>query len=243
MLGGALTAFPQFFFFRPDAPHLSEFSPAFWIAVTCSLVLLGAHEGSWLDRRRLASRLLIVFISLHAVLYLWRTLPDRWTGTIAVRKGRAKLFEAENGVRVYVSKKEHAGLTTILGLIRRHSRPGDYLVAYPYHPSFNVLADRPTYEKNVYVDNATRSKYWDTEAISRIKQFAPAVIILSDWDINSTGSSRFSVWALETKTWIQTNYVHQGTYLDWYEVYTRPTSEGDRAVRRRPRTIGKLLYR
>ena len=148
------------------------------------------------------------------------------------RKGRAKLFEAENGVRVYVSKREHAGLTTILGLIRRHSRPGDYLVAYPYHPSFNVVADRPTYEKNVYVDNATRTKHWDREAIARIKQFAPAVIILSDWDINSTGSSRFSVWALETKTWIQTNYIHQGTYLDWYEVYTRPPREAA-APRRR----------
>jgi hypothetical protein len=226
VLGGALTAFPQFFFFRPDAPHLSEFSPGFWVAIVCSLTLLGTVEASWRDWRRIPVRLLLVFLVLHAGLYLWRTLPDRWTGTIAARKGRTQLFRAENGVNVFVSKKEFAGLTEILRLIRQYSAPGEYLVAYPYHPSFNLLADRPTYEINVYVDNATRTPNWDAEAIARIEQFRPAVIVLSDWDINRIESSRFSVWATKTKTWIETNYVNQGTYLDWYEVYTRWTDHG-----------------
>ena len=46
LLGGALTAFPQFFFFRPDAPHLSEFSPGYWVGVTGAALLLGAFTGS-----------------------------------------------------------------------------------------------------------------------------------------------------------------------------------------------------
>jgi hypothetical protein len=66
LLGGALTTFPQFFFFRPDSPHLSEFSPGFWIAVAGSALLLGAHTGSWRNPRRLAARLLVVFLCAHA---------------------------------------------------------------------------------------------------------------------------------------------------------------------------------
>jgi hypothetical protein len=130
-------------------------------------------------------------------------LPDRWTGTIAARKGRKQLFQAENGVNVYVSKKELAGLEVLLTTIREHSTPADYLVAYPYHPAINLLADRRTYEANVYVDNATRSRNWDAETIRRFKEKRPAVIVISDWDINGTEASRFSVWAARTKRWIE----------------------------------------
>ncbi len=216
MLGGALTTFPQFFFFRPDPPHLSEFSPGFWTGAFCACLLLGQP-----DFRRLVPRLLSVVLILHAALYLDRMLPDRWTGTIAARKNRTKLFHGDNGVNVFLNAKEFTGLNQVQALIREHSRPGEYLVAYPYHPAFNLLADRPTYEKDVYIDNATRTANWDAEAIARIEKFQPAVIILSDWDINGTEASRFSVWATPTKTWIQTHYDFQGTYLDWYEVFTR----------------------
>jgi hypothetical protein len=207
LLGGALTTFPQFFFFRPDSPHLSEFSPGFWVAIAGSALLLrpgGTNHTRWV---RVAMRAFVLFLCLHASLYLWRTLPDRWTGTIAARKGRSVLFSAENGVNVYLGKRELRGLKPMLELIRRHSQPGEYLVAYPYHPAINLLADRPTYEKNVYVDNATRTRNWDAEAIERFQRHRPAVIVLSDWDINGTEASRFSVWATDTKTWVQENYL------------------------------------
>jgi hypothetical protein len=42
-------------------------------------------------------------------------------------------------------------------------------VAYPYHPAINLLANRRTYEKNVYIDNATRNKNWDADAIARFE--------------------------------------------------------------------------
>jgi hypothetical protein len=74
----------------------------------------------------------------------------------------------------------------------------------------------------VYVDNAMRTANWDAEAIARFQTYRPAVIVLSDWEVNATLSSRFSVWAQPTKTWIQENYRYQGTFLDGYEIYTRP---------------------
>jgi hypothetical protein len=104
------------------------------------------------------------------------------------------------------------------------SSPGDYLVAYPYHPSINVICDRRTYEKNVYVDNATCGPNWNEGAIKRIEKYRPNVIALSDWSINGYDDSRFSVWGEKTKTWIQTNYLPQGRYLE-FEVYTRPEKE------------------
>jgi hypothetical protein len=179
----------------------------------------------------------ILFLAVHAWLYLSRMLPDRSAGTIAANREftklmqegrysklfhhgkRPRLFHGANGADVLVSEREFNELETIVHLVDAHSTKGDYLVAYPYHPSLNVITDHPTYEKNVYVDNATRSGNWDDEAIARLEKYKPAVVILSDWAINGTEASRFSIWAEKTKTWIQTHYVNQGTYLD-FEVYT-----------------------
>lgn len=213
LLGACLTTFPQYFFFRPDSPHLSEFSPGYWTAVAGVCLLLGCWR-SW------PVRVLVLLIIAHAGAYLWRMVPDRWTGTIAVRKSRTFRFEAANGVDVMVTRREKDGLGELNRLIKEHSKPGEYLVAYPYHPIVNVFADRPTYEKNVYIDNATSRADWDTEAIKRMELFKPAIIVLSDWDVNGTDASRFSVWAMKTKTWVQTHYTYQGTYLD-LELYTR----------------------
>ncbi len=223
LIGGALTAFPQFFFFRPDAPHLSEFSPGYWVAVVGSALLLGAHEGSWRTRGRPLARLLLIAIVAHAALFLVHMIPNRWTGTIEARWGRDQHFEAENGVDVFVSRGDLPGLQGLCKVVAENSNPGDYLVAYPYHPTINVMTNRRTYEKDVYVDNATRTRHWDEEAIGRFIKYKPAVIVLSDWDVNGHDGSRFSVWAAPTKAWIKANYVSRGTFstdLDAFEVFT-----------------------
>ena len=226
LLGGALTAFPQFFFFRPDAPHLSEFSPGYWVAVTGAALLLGAFKGSW-HSTRWPGHILIVVLALHAALYLVRMMPDRWTGTIAAREYRDARFTAANGVDVYVSSAELPALQALCKVVEENSKPGDYLVAYPYHPTINVMTDRRTYEKDVYIDNETsaRTRHWDEEAIKRIDKFHPAVIVLSDWAVNGHDGSRFSVWAAQTKKWIEANYQSRGTFkthVDEFEVFTRP---------------------
>ncbi|MEA3209727.1 MAG: hypothetical protein QOE70_2784 [Chthoniobacter sp.] len=221
LMGGALTTFPQFFFFRPDIPHLSEFMPGFLASTAAASGLLWARTKTWKNWRTL----LTAFLLVHVAVYVFRVLPDRWAGTYAVRNKRTKFFAAENGVRVYVSSRELTGLTAIQQLLRTYApKPNDYVVCYPYSPGINLLANRPTYERNVYVDNATRTTRWDAEAIARIEKFQPAVIVLSDWDINGTKASRFSVWAVKAKTWIQTHYTYQGSYIagsDAFEIYTR----------------------
>ena len=220
LLGGALTAFPQFFFFRPDAPHLSEFSPGYWVAVTGATLLLGGGKPP--------ARIFLALLAVHAVLYLSCMMPNRWTGTIAARQFHHTRFTAANGVDVYVSANELPALQALCKVVAENSKPGEYLVAYPYHPTINVMTDRPSYEKNVYIDNSTRTRRWDDEAIMRFEKFQPAVIVLSDWAVNGHEGSRFSVWAAPTKKWIQTNYESRGTFktdVDEFEVFTRPATK------------------
>ena len=217
VIGGGLTVFPQYFFFRPDSPHLSEFSPSFWAAVAAAPFLLGLR--GW------TARLCAALLLGHAAIFLWRMWPDRWAGTIWVRKDRRTRFEAENGVRVFLTKREALNLAALRDTIRAHAQPGDYLVAYPYHPALNLLSNLPTYERDVYVDNATRGARWSQEAIERIEKYQPAVIVLSEWAVNGHDESRFSAWAGAAKAWIQEHYEAQGTFpvsSDRFEVYTRP---------------------
>ncbi len=218
LLGGALTMFPQFFFWRPDSPHLSEFGPGYWTAVLGTSALLGAGH-SW----RAPARWLAVFLALHAGVWLWRMFPDRWCGTIAARWNRSTLFVGENGVRIYEQKQTVAWMNDALRLIRAHSQPGDYLLAYPYHPSFNILADRPTYERNVYVDNATARPGWSEAAIQRIEKNKPAIIIVGDWDLNGTDASRFRNWAAPAYAHIREHYELIGAFdeRDKFEIYAR----------------------
>jgi hypothetical protein len=221
LVGGALTTFPQFFFFRPDIPHLSEFMPGFLASAFGAAGLVWKGVTTWRNWRTIFG----VFLAALVATYIARVLPDRWAGTYAIRNKRTKLFVAENGVRVFVTAREDAGLHEIQRLIRKFApNPADYIACYPYSPGINLLADRPTYEKNVYIDNAIRTTNWDAEAIARFEKFRPAVVVLSDWDINGTRASRFSVWAVKTKTWLQTRYIDQGTYIagsDAFQIFTR----------------------
>src|SRR5215213_15388 len=175
--------------------------PGFLTATAAAAGVLWAGTSSWRNWRTIFTALLVA----HVALYVVRVLPDRWAGTYAIRHKRTKLFTAENGVNVYVTARELAGLSTIQKLVREFApQPTDYVVAYPYSPGINLLANRPTYERNVYVDNATGSIRWQDEAIARFEKFRPAVIVLSDWAINDTEASRLSVWGVKMKTWIQT---------------------------------------
>jgi hypothetical protein len=207
LVGGALTMFPQFFLWRPDAPHLSEFGPGYWTGVIGATGLLAAGAS-----RRIFGQILAGLLFLHAGLWTWRMLPDRWCGTIAARENRKTLFEGENGVRVFEQKKTVAWMNDVLRLIRERSGANDHLVAYPYHPSFNVLGNRRTYEKKVYIDDAQAGPQWGKEAIKRIEKNQPAIIIVSDWDINGTEASRFRNWANDVYAHIKQNYELLGTF-------------------------------
>ncbi len=219
LIGGALTVFPQFWFFRPDPPHLSEFMPCFWAGTAGAWFLIG--RGSLFSKRLLA--VLGVVMALHAGLYLARMINDRWTGTIAIRWANKVLFEGDNGVRVYVQSKEIEDLRKLREVIQQHAGPEDCVVAYPYLPTVNLLADRRTYERDVYVDNATAGRNWNAKAIGRFEKFKPAVIVFNDWAVNMHEDSRFTVWAAPAVRWISENYEFAGQFhfRERFQVYVR----------------------
>jgi hypothetical protein len=215
---GSMASFPQFFFFRPDRPHLSEFMPGYIVATTCALVLLGGRA------RWFIGGLLAVQLSLFG----WYALGHYSGGTIAARwdikKNKRQLFTGANGVKVWVHKeKDYPVLEGVRRAVVEHSRPGDWLVCYPYQPGYNVMTDRLTYEHDLYQDNATTSPGWSRQTIARLQKKNPAVVVIDDRAINRVESSRFSLWAKPVHEYLRANYQLCATF-DAIEVFARDAS-------------------
>jgi hypothetical protein len=217
LLGGSLTTFPQFFFFRPDRPHLSEFMPGFIVATVSVFFLL---KGRW---RWLVAGLLVIQFGLFG----WFAFDHYSAGTIAARwkikKNKRAWFEGDNGVRVLVHTKDREELDTIRRTVVDNSKPGDWLVCYPYQPGYNVMTNRPTYERELYQDNATAPAGWASGAIARIENKKPAVVIIDDRAINQVENSRFSKWAQRVHEYLRTNY-ELCAQVDTVEIYRRKSA-------------------
>jgi hypothetical protein len=219
LVGAALAMFPQYFFWRPDAPHLSEFGPGYWVAIAGAFALLGMNGNRW----QMPSRILAAYLVLHCAVWCWRILPDRWCGTIAARENRKTLFEGENGARVYEQKKTVEWMKEAHWVIRANSTDTDYLVAWPYHPSFNVLSNRRSYEWRMYMDETLVKDDWNKRAIVRMELRKPRIVVISNWDVNGTDASRFKNWGASIYAHIQANYELLGTYdeKEQFEVWKR----------------------
>jgi len=226
LTGGALTMFPQYFFWRPDAPHLSEFGPGYWTAAIGAMALLGAWGQSW----KTPSRWLVVLLTVNLGLWFYNMLQDRWCGTIAAMQNRKTLLEGKNGVRVFEQAKTVAWMKQVQDIVAQKSTEKDYLVAYPYHPAFNVITNRPTCEPDVYVDNV-KGAVWMAKALDRLKEKKPKIIIISGWKINGTSVSQFKNWAKPVYDYVRASYESAGTFGDLkdgvlneedaYEVFVR----------------------
>jgi hypothetical protein len=215
VLIASMAAFPQFFFFRPDRPHLSEFMPGYIVA-TVSAVALLAGRARWT---------LAALLAAQFGLYGWYALDHYSAGTIAARwdikKNKRQLFTGANGVRVWVHKeKDFPELEGVRSTVVEHSKPGDWLICYPYQPGYNVMTDRPSYEKNLYQDNATAPRGWARQAIARIEEKKPAVVVIDDRAINKVEASRFSVWAAPVMEHLRANYQSCAKF-DAIEVFAR----------------------
>lgn len=217
--GSALTLFPQYFFFRPDTPHLSEFMAPFLIAMAC---------GVWIAFRlarntagHIAAGIITLLCVINTGLYFYHSYPKESAGTIAARWKRKTELAAQNGVRVLLKKKEAEELQTLCDLIQNNTKPGDYLVTYPYAPTVNFMTDRPSYEFNLYVDNAHNVSGFLKETRAEIEKYHPAAILIDNRAVNQTEASRFRNWAASTYQWIQKNYAYAGTFRR-QEVYLRP---------------------
>ncbi len=220
-MGSALTLFPQFFFFRPDTPHLSELMVPFLVAMACA-----AWTGAQVARRAgLAGRVLggsvVLLCAGTTVLYVFHAFPKESAGTIAAREKRNREMIAGNGVRVFLKKGEREEIQALADLIRTTTQPGDYVACYPYQPTINFMTDRPAYEYNLYIDNAHNVSNFHRETLEKIGRFRPAAIVIDNRAVNQTEGSRFKNWAAETYAWIQANYTHAGNFRR-QELYFRP---------------------
>ena len=224
LIGGSLTTFPQFFLFRPDRPHLSEFMPGFIIAMAGGLWLLWPRPGSAGIVRRAAVLIYIGVVAVHLVAFAVFAFEHASAGTYVARHGRKTRFDAANGVNVLVTQREAEILAGVRDAVLQHSRPEDYLVCFPYMPGYNLMTNRRTYERNVYVDNATRSTHWSDEAIQDFATKRPAVVIIDDRKINGVDASRFSQWAAKAYAYLQQNYTRVGRFDDHtIEVFALPS--------------------
>lgn len=218
--GAALTLFPQYFFFRPDTPHLTEFMAPFVVALACTMWFAWRWAAQNSSSRVLAT-LIIALAATDIGLYFYHSYPKESAGTIAAARRRNKELVAENGVRVWMREKDRDELQKLCDLIKTKTHTEDYVVCYPYSPTINFMTNRRSFEHNLYVDNAYNTTMFFEDTVREVGQYRPAAIIIDNRAINQTEQSRFSNWAAQTYQWIRENYKYAGTYCR-QEVYLRP---------------------
>jgi len=217
--GSALTLFPQYFFFRPDTPHLSEFMAPFLVAMACAVWL----SCRWRRKNPIAAVycwVITVICLVSVALYFFHAFPKESSGSIAARKMRKYEFVAENGVHVRLKQKERDEIAEICRVIKTYTKPTDYVVCYPYSPTINFMTNRPSYEYNLYVDNAHNVSGFFWETLVEITKHRPAAIIVDNRALNQTEDSRFCNWAADTYKWIKKHYAYAGTFRR-QEIYLR----------------------
>ena len=204
--GSALVLFPQYFFWRPDMVHLAEFMVPFMVALVIGiyLVLSCWRNTPWWKRLFLA--VILILAALDLGLYAIKGWQTDGAGSIAASRRRHLEFTALNGVHVKLNPQELELNTLLRDTILSHSKPGDYVVCYPYFPMVNFMTDRPSYEYNLYADNALPKEQFFTEAKANILRFHPAIIVIGTGRINDTESSRFQNWASDTYGYIREHF-------------------------------------
>lgn len=223
LLGGSLATFPQFFFFRPDRPHLAEFMPGFIVA-SVSVAYLITSRFRWF---------IVGLLVVQFGFFAWFGFDHYSAGTIAARltikKKKRVFFDGANGVKVWVHESDHKELETVRRAVVEHSKPGDWLVCYPYQPGYNVMTDRPSYERELYQDNATAPGGWNKQTIRRLDEKKPAVVVIDDRAINKVEGSKFSHWAKKVYDHVREQYDLCGQ-VDTVEVYCRKPANADPAA-------------
>jgi hypothetical protein len=218
--GSALTLFPQYFFFRPDTPHLSEFMAPFVVAIACA-TWLAFHWRKQSTAAAIYSGLVIIVGVFNVAVFFLHAFPKESSGSIAARKMRKHKFVAENGVSVWLKQKEREDIAKMFEVLQTHTKPSDYIVCYPYAPTINFMTNRPSYEYNLYVDNAHNVSGFFRETLDEVKKYRPAAILIDNRALNQTEESRFRNWAPDTYEWIRSNYAYAGTFRR-QEIYLRP---------------------
>lgn len=205
-LGCTLALFPQYFFWRPDMVHLSEFMVP--MTVTMIIAITFASEAYSSSKKFFRIFLILFFIIsiTTLVLYFINGCQSQSTGGIAISEGRAKEFFGENGVHVKLKPDEWEETSAIYQSILQHAKPGEYIVCFPYNPEINFMTNRPSYRYDLYCDDMTATSNFDKMTVAEIETFQPSVIVVTNWPINGTEHSRFSNWAKPTYDYIRSHY-------------------------------------
>ncbi|MEI8292574.1 MAG: hypothetical protein WCG66_01150 [bacterium] len=229
--GAALSLFPQYFFFRPDSVHLAEFMVPFYPALACA-----SFAGWWVFQSlksslgRLCGLTLTLLCGLQVIVAFNSLFGREGSGSIHLARGRTAMFHAPGGIDFRVKPAELRDWEGLRDALLRHSQAGDFLITYPYVPLLNILAQRPSYQFKLYVDNATESANFSKHAIADFEKNKPALVVINNRDINKTEISRFKNWAAPFYQHVASTYVLEGTYLKTVEVFVRPdrASEANR---------------
>jgi len=214
LTGCALTLFPQYFSFRPDTPHLSEFMVPFIVALACTCGLLTRTAISY--RKPLVLGWLsacILLVGLQVWIHFGHAFRKESAGTIAARKHGPIRFEGLNGVSVLLREKEAPGIEAMHKAIVNNSQPGDYVVCLPYSPTINFMTDRPSYLYDLYTDNTMAGPDFDAFHIRLAETKKPAVVVIDHREINNTPASSFPNWAPQFYQYLRENYRLVGRFL------------------------------
>ena len=219
LLGLAFSAFPQFFLFRPDAAHLSQFMPGF-------VVLVAVGLGRWFFPARdpvpkdstmpaskrslilLSRAVATIFLILHIGFYAWFGLRRPDCGSIALARGRTERFHGANGVDVVVNPGEKKLFAAAIRITEENTKPNDFVLCLPYCPGFNVMTQRKTFMRRLYVDDSVLilDPGWQPRMIARSEAEQVPLIIIQDWAVNKTEISRFKNWATEVMIYLNADF-------------------------------------
>lgn len=221
VLGCALTLLPQFLFFRPDTPHLSEMMVPYlaalslfvWALVRCAL----RTPNSVL---RFATGAFAIVCTAAGAIYFSHAFPKESAGSIEAKKMASHEFRALNGVSVKVRDRDAVWLAGLRDAVLGHSSPGEYVLCLPYSPTINFMTDRPSPLHNLYVDNSTAGKDFESQFANLVAKSSPAVVVIDQRRINKSEFSRFRNWAPGPYRWLWENYVYFGRYFR-SEVFVR----------------------
>ncbi len=220
MVGCALTLFPQYFSFRPDTPHLSEFMIPFIpaLAVASALAFRRAPRGPWWVVA-LASTFLVMS-AIQIWIHIGHAWPKESAGTIAAKKHGPAVFTALNGVSVKLKSANAEALSKMQDVIVKNSSTADWVVCYPYSPTINFMTDRRSYLWDLYTDNTMAGQEFDSYHIGLLKLKEPAVVVIDHRAINSSEESRFPNWAPNLYAYLKENFQLAGEFLG-NEVFVR----------------------
>ena len=194
-LGCSLVLFPQYYWWRPDMVHLSEFMVPMMFTLILSLFIAAELQRRCRLFGRVMAALMAALGFVTLLLYANNGFQSGSTGGIAVSQHKTVMFHALNGVDVRMKPEERTLNNALFQIVTGASDRGEPVICYPYNPEINFMTDRPSYEYNLYADNDIPTDQFCKQEIALIEKNHPPVVIFNNWDINGTEESRFCNWA------------------------------------------------